>query len=155
MVERQLPKLHTRVRFPSPAPNSLPSRMNKGSAGFRVSGTPKKNRPKLLKVFFRSHPCFAASRDDQSRAPNMAPHSQDHFPAGTKLTMSQRKASIAGFSFVVRPQSQNFHHPLRFEHLINQPMLNGDPSRVGTRKVPNELFVRRRILERVLLQNIQ
>ena len=23
MVERQLPKLHTRVRFPSPAPNSI------------------------------------------------------------------------------------------------------------------------------------
>jgi hypothetical protein len=27
MVERQLPKLHTRVRFPSPAPKPLPERI--------------------------------------------------------------------------------------------------------------------------------
>ena len=39
MAERQLPKLHTRVRFPSPAPLFTPPKtlynpLNNGSAGF-------------------------------------------------------------------------------------------------------------------------
>jgi len=59
------------------------------------------------------------------------------------------------FLFVMSPQSQYLHHSLILEHLIHKSVLNIDPSRVGAGKITDELFVGRRILERIIGQNIQ
>src|SRR6266536_3232229 len=44
MVERQLPKLHTRVRFPSPAPSALTMRVSQHSAGGSIMLTEYERR---------------------------------------------------------------------------------------------------------------
>jgi hypothetical protein len=41
MVERQLPKLHTRVRFPSPAPAFAPSELRLGKPVCAKAAAPK------------------------------------------------------------------------------------------------------------------
>jgi len=57
--------------------------------------------------------------------------------------------------FVVSPQTQYLHHSLIFERLIHKSVLNIDPSRVGAGKITDELLVGKRILERIIGQNIQ
>ena len=52
--------------------------------------------------------------------------------------------------FVVGPQSQHFDDTFALRHLVHEPMLNADASRVGSGQVTHELFVGRRILKRVL-----
>jgi hypothetical protein len=49
------------------------------------------------------------------------------------------------------PQSQDIHHPLRFEHLINKSVLNIDSSGKSASKIANELLVGWGISERIVL----
>src|SRR5260370_33304413 len=51
MVERQLPKLHTRVRFPSPAPLNPPNRDYLQIAACRRERRLLLSRPSLTAVF--------------------------------------------------------------------------------------------------------
>ena len=59
MVERQLPKLHTRVRFPSPAPTDSPkfrsSLMCPAPSGFFVGGFPQRQSPPAQTTLWHAH----------------------------------------------------------------------------------------------------
>ncbi len=50
----------------------------------------------------------------------------------------------------MRPHPNHLHHPLCLEHLVNQPMLDIDPPRIGSGKITDELLVGRRIREWIL-----
>lgn len=52
--------------------------------------------------------------------------------------------------FVMRPHPKDFHAVLLFEHLVHEPMMDVDPSRVGSCEIANQLFIGRRSLERIL-----
>ncbi len=52
--------------------------------------------------------------------------------------------------FVVGPQSQHFDDVLALKHLVDEPVLNVNASRVGSSQIAHQLFERRRVLERVL-----
>ena len=56
---------------------------------------------------------------------------------------------------IVRPHSKHLHNPLLLEHLIDQTVLNIDPSQTGASQVADQFLVGWRGLERVLGQNCQ
>jgi len=53
----------------------------------------------------------------------------------------------------VAPESESFNHPVFLEHLVYQPMLNIDLSRIRLAQVADELFERRGPLERIVNQD--
>ena len=63
-------------------------------------------------------------------------------------------ASYAG-SFVMRPQAQNLDGAFNFVDLIQQAMLNVDAARISPHEIPNQLFVRRRILKRIFRDDVE
>ena len=54
---------------------------------------------------------------------------------------------------IVRPQPQHLHDVLFLQDLINEPVLNVDPARTGSRKIPDQLFKRWRVTERIDLED--
>jgi hypothetical protein len=65
MAERQLPKLHTRVRFPSPAPSSIPNRY--GHSGFpRFVAVP--NRPDQYRATMMIATTMNAASSERARS---------------------------------------------------------------------------------------
>src|SRR4051794_3696407 len=53
------------------------------------------------------------------------------------------------------PHTEDLHRVFRFEDLVDEPLLNVNPSRVGTREVTHELFEWRWFLERVCFENVE
>lgn len=66
-----------------------------------------------------------------------------------------RDGRCAVRSCVVRPHSQNVDDLARFENLVNQTVLNVDPSRVTALQFPLQRFVSRWRSIRVFSQNLQ
>ena len=56
-------------------------------------------------------------------------------------------------SFVMGPHAEDLHHPLLFQNLIYQAVLNVDPARVGACQITHELFIGRRVYEWISGQN--
>lgn len=53
------------------------------------------------------------------------------------------------------PESNDFYYALVFENLVDQTVPYVKTARVSTRKIPNQLFVRRRILEWIGSKELQ
>lgn len=58
-------------------------------------------------------------------------------------------------SFIVRPHADDFHRPLRRIDLINQPVLDIDAARKCPGQIAHEFFVWRRILKRILREDVE
>ena len=52
-------------------------------------------------------------------------------------------------------QLQHLNDSLSLEHLIHKSVLNIDSSGIGASKIADELLVERRLLEKIIRQNIQ
>ena len=53
-------------------------------------------------------------------------------------------------SFIMRPHADDFDRVLGFKNLINEPVLDVDPSGVGSGQIADELFIGRGIREGIL-----
>ncbi len=56
---------------------------------------------------------------------------------------------------VMRPHPEDFDGPFFLQDLVDQAMLDVDPAGAGTREVSHELFVVRRVLERIFAEDLQ
>ena len=56
--------------------------------------------------------------------------------------------------FIVRPQAENLHDMLIFEHLIDDSMLDVDPAGVRARQVAEQFFITRRALIRINFEQL-
>lgn len=66
---------------------------------------------------------------------------------------SPTAAALAFASFVVSPEAEDFHHSEVVEDLVDQPVLDVDPARIGSRQVANQFLKGRRSLLRILCQS--
>ena len=57
--------------------------------------------------------------------------------------------------FIMRPHSQHTNDFFLNVYLIDETLLNIDSSLIGTDKIPDQLFVRRWILEGIICKNGQ
>ncbi len=53
------------------------------------------------------------------------------------------------------PQADDLDDFLLFKDLVDKPMVNVDPPRVCPLQIPNQLFIGRRILERIFLEDLK
>lgn len=49
--------------------------------------------------------------------------------------------------FVMGPHPKDFHHLFLLEHLVDKPMMDIDPSRVGSSEIPDQFLIGRWVLE--------
>ena len=61
--------------------------------------------------------------------------------------------ALAYASFVTSPEAEDFHHSEVVEDLVDQPVLDVDPARIGSRQVANQFLKRRRSLIWILCQS--
>ena len=60
---------------------------------------------------------------------------------------------LSPISFVMSPEAEYLHHSEVVQHLVDQPVLDVDPARIGTCQVTNQLLEGRRSLIGVLCQS--
>ena len=57
--------------------------------------------------------------------------------------------------FVVRPQPQHLHDRFLAEHLVDEPVLNVEPTGEGSAQITHQRFIGRRLPEGILGQELQ
>ena len=57
--------------------------------------------------------------------------------------------------FVMRPHAEDLDDPLLLQDLVDQPVLDIDPSRISTAQIAYQLLKRRRRLQRIFSQQIE
>ena len=86
-------------------------------------------------------------------AGRFGPGQSDVISATATATATARAGALAHASFVVSPEAENLHHSEVVEDLVDQPVLDVDPARIGAGQVTNQFLKGRRSLIRILSQS--
>jgi hypothetical protein len=58
-------------------------------------------------------------------------------------------------SFVLGPEAQSLHDPLAQEHLVDEPVLDVEPTGEGSAQITHQRLLGRRLAEGILCQELQ
>jgi hypothetical protein len=73
----------------------------------------------------------------------------------SRMKSGGKACGLLASSFVMCPHPNDFHNAVVFENLVDEPMLDIDPSGIRSSQITNELFVPRRSLKGIYFENLE